>query len=187
DYTQASLRRSVAVVTQETFLFNDTVRHNIAYGSLRASQQEIIAAARAAFAHEFIMAFPQKYDTPIGERGQRLSGGERQRIAIARAILKNAPILVLDEATSALDSESEKIVQEALANLMRDRTTFVIAHRLSTIRNADLIVVLERGRIVEMGSHQALIESDGQYRRFYRLQSEGRGTETSPADALSPP
>ncbi|MFH1574050.1 MAG: ABC transporter ATP-binding protein [Acidobacteriota bacterium] len=179
DYTQASVRRSVAVVTQETFLFNDTVRHNIAYGNLRASQEEIIAAARAAFAHEFIMAFPQKYDTPIGERGQRLSGGERQRIAIARAILKNAPILVLDEATSALDSESEKIVQQALANLMQDRTTFVIAHRLSTIRNADRIVVLERGRIVEMGSHKDLIESDGQYRWFYRLQTEVGSTTFS--------
>jgi subfamily B ATP-binding cassette protein MsbA len=129
-------------------------------------------ASRAALAHDFIMKFPMKYDTLIGERGQRLSGGERQRISIARALLKDAPILILDEATSALDSESEKLVQEALTNLIRNRTTFVIAHRLSTIRNVDRILVLDHGRIVESGTHDALLHSDGLYRKFFRLQSE---------------
>ena len=172
DYTQASLRKNIAIVTQDTFLFNDTIRNNIAYGDRQASEQQIIEAAKAAFAHEFIMGFPMRYQTIIGERGQRLSGGERQRISIARAVLKDSPILILDEATSALDSESEKIVQQALANLMRNRTTFVIAHRLSTIRNADLIVVLDRGRIVEVGDHESLLLADGLYRRFFRLQTD---------------
>jgi ATP-binding cassette, subfamily B, bacterial MsbA len=171
-FTQASLRSQIAVVTQETFLFNDTIRNNIAYGDVGSSEDRVIEAAKAALAHEFILRFPKQYDTIIGERGQRLSGGERQRISIARAILKDAPILILDEATSALDSESEKLVQQALINLMQDRTTFVIAHRLSTIRNADLIVVLEHGRIVESGTHDSLIERDGPYRRFFRLQTE---------------
>ncbi len=170
NYRQHSLRRNIALVTQETFLFNDTIRNNIAYGELDASDQRIQEAARAALAHDFIVQMPMSYQTLIGERGQRLSGGERQRIAIARAILRNAPILILDEATSALDSESEKLVQQALANLMRDRTTFVIAHRLSTIRNADLIVVLDQGRIEERGTHESLIDQDGLYSRFYRLQ-----------------
>ncbi len=172
DLTQESLRRQIAIVTQETFLFNDTVRNNIAYGDTSASAQRIEEAARAALAHDFIMQFPKTYETIIGERGQRLSGGERQRISIARAILKNSPILILDEATSALDSESEKLVQQALCNLMRDRTTFVIAHRLSTIRNADLIVVLDQGRIQEMGTHDSLIEQNGLYCRFFKLQNE---------------
>jgi len=172
EYTQSSLRRQIAVVTQDTFLFNDTVRNNIAYGDVNASEEKIVEAARAAMADEFIMNFPMRYDTLIGERGQRLSGGERQRISIARALLKNAPILILDEATSALDSESEKLVQAALANLMRDRTTFVIAHRLSTIRNADRIIVLDRGRIIESGNHDSLMELEGQYSRFFRLQNE---------------
>lgn len=172
EYSQASLRRQVAMVTQETFLFNDTVRNNIAYGDVNATEEQITAAARAALADDFISRLPMKYQTLIGERGQRLSGGERQRIAIARALLKNAPILILDEATSSLDSESEKLVQQALANLIKDRTTFVIAHRLSTIRNADTILVLERGRIVEAGTHDSLIERDGAYRRFFRLQTE---------------
>jgi subfamily B ATP-binding cassette protein MsbA len=171
-FTQSSLRSQIAVVTQETFLFNDTIRNNIAYGDIGAADGRIMKAAQAALAHDFILRFPKQYDTIIGERGQRLSGGERQRISIARAILKNAPILILDEATSALDSESEKLVQQALTNLMRDRTTFVIAHRLSTIRNADLIVVLDRGRIVESGTHDSLVEQDGPYRRFFRLQTE---------------
>jgi subfamily B ATP-binding cassette protein MsbA len=171
EYSQSSLRSQIAIVTQETFLFNDTVRNNIAYGDIHASEERIMEASRTALADNFIRAFPMKYDTPIGERGQRLSGGERQRISIARAVLKNAPILILDEATSALDSESEKLVQQALVNLMRNRTTFVIAHRLSTIRSADRIVVLDRGRIVEAGSHEALLEKDGVYRRFYRLQN----------------
>jgi subfamily B ATP-binding cassette protein MsbA len=172
EYTQGSLRHQIAIVTQETFLFNDTVRNNIAYGNLNASEDQIIEAARAALADDFIMRFPMQYSTLIGERGQRLSGGERQRISIARALLRNAPILILDEATSSLDSESEKLVQQALANLIRDRTTFVIAHRLSTIRNADLIVVIEQGRIVETGSHDSLIALDGHYRKFFRLQTE---------------
>jgi subfamily B ATP-binding cassette protein MsbA len=172
EYTQRSLRNQIAIVTQETFLFNDTVRNNIAYGDINASEEKILEASRAALADDFIRDFPMQYDTLIGERGQRLSGGERQRISIARALLKNAPILILDEATSALDSESEKLVQQALANLIRDRTTFVIAHRLSTIRDADRILVLERGRIVESGNHDSLMERNGPYRRFFRLQSE---------------
>lgn len=172
DYTQSSLRRNIAIVTQETFLFNDSIRNNIAYADREASDERIIEAAKAALAHDFIMALPLQYRTVIGERGQRLSGGERQRIAIARALLKNAPILILDEATSALDSQAEQLVQQALSNLMRNRTTFVIAHRLSTIRNADLIVVLEGGRIVEMGNHEELLEANGLYRRFFLLQTE---------------
>jgi len=172
EYTQNSLRKQIAMVTQETFLFNDTVRNNIGYGDIHASEEAIVAAARAALADDFISRFPMRYATLIGERGQRLSGGERQRISIARALLKNAPILVLDEATSALDSESEKLVQQALANLIRDRTTFVIAHRLSTIRNADVIVVIDRGRIVESGTHDSLMSLDGHYRKFFRLQTE---------------
>jgi subfamily B ATP-binding cassette protein MsbA len=172
EYSQSSLRSQIAIVTQETFLFNDTVRNNIAYGDVHASEEKIIEAARAALADDFIVHFPMNYETLIGERGQRLSGGERQRISIARALLKNAPILILDEATSALDSESEKLVQEALTNLIRDRTTFVIAHRLSTIRNADTILVLENGRIVESGDHDRLMENEGPYRKYFRLQNE---------------
>jgi len=172
EYTQRSLRQNIALVTQDTFLFNDTVRSNIAYGDIRASNVAIEAAARAALAHDFIMQMPKHYETTIGERGQRLSGGERQRISIARAILRNAPILILDEATSALDSESEKLVQRALVNLMQDRTTFVIAHRLSTIRNANLIAVIDHGRIVETGTHEGLLERNGLYARFFRLQTQ---------------
>ncbi len=172
EYTQRSLRKHIALVTQETFLFNETVRNNIAYGNPEASEEKIEEAARAALAHDFIMQLPAQYHTVIGERGQRLSGGERQRISIARAILKDAPILILDEATSALDSESEKLVQQALANLMRDRTTFVIAHRLSTIRNADVIAVLEDGGIAETGTHDCLMARNGLYSRFYRLQMD---------------
>jgi subfamily B ATP-binding cassette protein MsbA len=171
DVTLASLRRQIGVVTQETVLFDDTVAGNIAYGASGASREQIEAAARAAHAHEFIVALPNQYETLIGERGQRLSGGQRQRLAIARAILKNAPILVLDEATSALDAEAELLVQEALANLMQNRTSIVIAHRLSTIRRADAIIVLERGRVAEVGRHDELLARPaGTYAMLYQMQ-----------------
>jgi subfamily B ATP-binding cassette protein MsbA len=158
------------VVTQEIVLFNDTLRNNIAYGQPGVSQKAVEEAAKAALAHDFISQLPAGYDTVIGERGVRLSGGERQRIAIARAILKNAPILILDEATSALDSESESLVQSALHNLMVGRTVVVIAHRLSTVRRADRIVVIEDGRITDIGSHEELMNKLGTYRRLYDLQ-----------------
>ncbi|MFI5114058.1 MAG: ABC transporter ATP-binding protein [Terriglobales bacterium] len=170
DVTLASLRSQIGIVTQETVLFNDTVRNNIAYGQPHVSQREVEEAARAALAVEFIRALPEGYETMIGERGVRLSGGERQRIAIARAILKNAPILILDEATSALDSESESLVQSALQNLMTGRTVLVIAHRLSTVRRADRIVVLENGTISDIGAHEQLMQKLGTYRRLYELQ-----------------
>jgi len=170
EVTLASLREQVGIVTQETVLFNDTVRNNIAYGQPHVALKEVEAAARAALAHDFIQALPAGYDEVIGERGVRLSGGERQRIAIARAILKNAPILILDEATSALDSESEALVQSALHNLMNGRTVFVIAHRLSTVRRADRIVVIENGAIADVGAHEDLMTKLGTYRRLYELQ-----------------
>ena len=167
----ASLRRQIGFVTQETVLFDETLASNIAYGVAGASPEAIEAAARAAHAHEFIAAMPKGYQTVIGERGQRLSGGQRQRIAIARAILKNAPILVLDEATSALDAEAELLVQDALANLMQGRTSIVIAHRLSTIRRADAIIVLERGRVAEIGRHDELVARPrGTYAMLYQMQ-----------------
>ncbi|MGA2966562.1 MAG: ABC transporter ATP-binding protein [Terriglobales bacterium] len=170
DVTLESLRSQIGIVTQDTVLFNDTVRNNIAYGQPHVPQKRVEEAARAARAHEFISALPEGYDTMIGERGVRLSGGERQRIAIARAILKNAPILILDEATSALDSESESLVQAALQNLMSGRTVFVIAHRLSTVRRADRIVVLDNGTIGDIGAHEELMQRLGTYRRLYELQ-----------------
>jgi ATP-binding cassette, subfamily B, bacterial MsbA len=170
DVTLASLRAQIGIVTQETVLFDDTIAANIAYGRPAASGAEIEAAARAAHAHEFIVTLPDAYDTMIGERGQRLSGGQRQRLAIARAILRDSPILILDEATSSLDAESEMLVQDALSNLMLNRTSFVIAHRLSTVRRADAIVVLERGAIVEAGTHDELIARGGAYAKLYELQ-----------------
>lgn len=171
DVTLASLRGAIGIVTQETILFDDTIAANIAYGNRDATPEEIERAARAAHAHEFIAALPDGYDTFIGERGQRLSGGQRQRIAIARAILKNSPILVLDEATSSLDAESERLVQEALQALMANRTSFVIAHRLSTVRRADAIVVLDQGKVCEVGRHDELLaRPDGAYARLYALQ-----------------
>ena len=188
DVTLASLRQQIGIVTQDTVLFDDSIATNIAYGSPAASPREIEAAARAANAHDFIVALPRAYDTMIGERGQRLSGGQRQRLAIARALLKNAPILVLDEATSALDTESELLVQEALANLMLNRTSFVIAHRLSTIRRADAIIVLERGRVVEIGRHDELLtRPEGTYATLYQLQLlEGRKAERRAVSSVVP-
>jgi subfamily B ATP-binding cassette protein MsbA len=170
DATLSTLRQQIALVTQETVLFNDTVRHNIAYGKPEATQAELEEAATIALAHDFIMQMPKGYDTVVGERGIFLSGGQRQRLAIARAVLVNAPVLILDEATSALDAESERLVQQAIANLVRNRTTIVIAHRLSTVRRADVIVVMEGGRIIEMGTHSELLARNGQYRRLYELQ-----------------
>jgi subfamily B ATP-binding cassette protein MsbA len=182
DLTLRSLRGQIGIVTQETVLFDDTIASNIAYGVPGAARAEIEAAARAAHAHEFVDTLPQKYETQIGERGQRLSGGQRQRLAIARALLKNSPILILDEATSSLDAESELLVQDALANLMRNRTAFVIAHRLSTVRRADAIVALERGRVAEIGRHDELLaRAGGVYAKLYALQIFDQRRE--PADA----
>jgi ATP-binding cassette, subfamily B, bacterial MsbA len=170
DLTLRTLRHQIGLVSQHTFLFNDTVRNNISYGDPERSMDDIMAAAKAAYAHDFIMALPEGYDTDIGEMGLQLSGGQRQRLAIARALLKDAPILILDEATSALDAESERSVQNALDNLMTQRTTLVVAHRLSTIRRADRIVVLVDGKIAEQGSHEQLMARKQEYSRLYSMQ-----------------
>ena len=175
----ASLRSQIGIVTQETVLFDDTIASNIAFGRPAAARADIEAASRTAHAHEFIVALDEGYDTPIGERGQRLSGGQRQRLAIARALLRDSPILILDEATSSLDAESEMLVQEALSTLMRNRTSLVIAHRLSTVRRADAIVVLEQGRIVEVGTHDELLARGGAYAKLYELQL--KEDQTGPA------
>jgi subfamily B ATP-binding cassette protein MsbA len=183
EVTLRSLRAQVGIVTQETVLFDESIAQNIAYGSPTASTAEIEAAARAAHAHEFILKQPHGYETRIGERGQKLSGGQRQRLAIARALLKNSPILILDEATSALDTESEHLVQDALANLLRNRTAFVIAHRLSTVRRADVIVALERGRVAEIGRHDELLANpESVYAKLYARQAFEREPE-APAPA----
>ncbi len=183
DVTQRSLRQNIGIVTQQTILFDDTIRNNIAYGRPDLPAEEVTAAAKAAHAHNFITALPNGYDTQIGENGIRLSGGERQRIAIARALLKDPPVLILDEATSNLDSDSEKAVQSALEVLMRGRTTLVVAHRLSTVRNADRIYVLVAGRIVEEGSHEELLARNGEFARLYNMQfavQENRNAPTGP-------
>ena len=182
--TLRSLREQIAIVTQETILFNDTVWNNICYGQPGMTEERVYAAARAALAHDFITALPEGYQAVLGERGQRLSGGQRQRLAIARALLKDSPILILDEATSELDSESELLVQKALANLMTERTVFVIAHRLSTIRRADKIIVLEDGVIAETGTHQELLARSGTYARLYELQFADSDAAPSTAGPL---
>ena len=176
DVTIASLREQIGKVTQETVLFNDTVRNNIAYGQPDVPMNKVEEAARMALAHDFILNMPDGYNTKIGEKGTRLSGGERQRLAIARAILKNAPILILDEATSALDMESEQYVQAALANLMQGRTVFVIAHRLSTVRRAARIAVIESGEITEIGTHEELMRHSGTHQRLYIMQFSTEGS-----------
>jgi subfamily B ATP-binding cassette protein MsbA len=173
DYTLASLRAHIGIVTQETILFNETVVHNIGYGKPGAGFDDIVHAAQLAYAHEFIEELPQGYHTIIGERGVKLSGGQRQRIAIARALLKNPPILILDEATSELDAEAEFIFQKALANVVEGRTVFVIAHRLATVMKADRIVVVDGGQIAEMGTHEDLLAHKGLYNRLHSLQMSG--------------
>jgi ABC-type multidrug transport system fused ATPase/permease subunit len=169
--TLASVREHISVVSQEPFLFNGTIRENILYGKLDATDAELIAAAKAANCYEFIARLPEGFDTSVGERGVKLSVGEKQRVSIARALLKNAPILILDEATASVDTATERLIQEALEHLMRGRTSFVIAHRLSTIRNADQILVLRQGEIVERGTHEELLRRDGLYAKLARIQN----------------
>jgi ABC-type multidrug transport system fused ATPase/permease subunit len=178
--SRRSLRQQIAYVGQIVQLFRGTIRENIGVGRLGASEAEIVAAAKAAHAHEFILGFPAGYDTPVGEHGMQLSGGERQRIAVARALIKNAPIILLDEATAALDSESERHVQDAIAELCKGRTTLVVAHRLTTIMHADCILVVEDGLIVESDRHDELLRKGGRYAAFYHLQLKEQGTAREP-------
>lgn len=173
EVTQESLRKNIALIPQDPSLFNRTIMENIRYGNLQAGDEEVFEAARKAYIHDYILTLPQGYQSKVGERGVMLSGGERQRIAIARAILKNAPVLVLDEATSALDSESEHYIQEALRDLMKGKTVIAIAHRLSTLKEMNKIVVMEKGKIVEEGSHATLLRKKGAYYNFYKMQSAG--------------
>ena len=180
-----SLRQHVAYVGQDVFLFRATIRENIEFGKPGASEDEIMAAARAAYAHDFIMSFPRGYETPVGEHGLQLSGGQRQRVAIARALIRNAPIILLDEATAALDSESELQVREAMERLCRGRTTLVIAHRLHTVSHADCIFVVEDGRAVESGRHDELLRAGGRYASFYRLQLKEQETRSPVAAVVS--
>jgi subfamily B ATP-binding cassette protein MsbA len=170
DYEIESLRKQMGVVTQESILFNDTIFNNIAFGMGNVKEEDVVHAAKVANAHEFIIKTENGYETKIGERGSKLSGGQRQRLSIARAVLKNPPILILDEATSALDSESEKLVQDALNNLMKNRTSIIIAHRLSTIQHADEIIVIQQGKIIERGNHDILIEGNGLYKKLIQIQ-----------------
>jgi ATP-binding cassette subfamily B protein len=172
DFTQASLRAHIGIVPQDTVLFNDTIYYNIAYGRPDATREQIIEAAKSAHIHDFVSSLPDGYDTLVGERGLKLSGGEKQRVAIARTILKNPPILIFDEATSALDSHTEKAIQQELKQISANRTTLIIAHRLSTIVDADRIIVLDGGRVIESGSHRELVEQGGRYAEMWRLQQE---------------
>jgi subfamily B ATP-binding cassette protein MsbA len=166
--TTASLRGQIAIVSQDVFIFDDTVAHNIAYGADALDHDKVVAAAKEAAIHDFILSLPDGYETRLGEQGTRLSGGQKQRISIARALLKEAPILLLDEATSALDNESEKLIQQTLNTLQKGRTTLIIAHRLSSIKDADNIVYIDKGRIIQQGSHDALIKSNGPYKKLYQ-------------------
>jgi ATP-binding cassette, subfamily B, heavy metal transporter len=183
DLTQQSLRQAIGIVPQDTVLFNDTLYYNILYGRPDATREEVIAAARAAQLHAFVEHLPDGYEARVGERGLKLSGGEKQRVAIARALLKNPPILLFDEATSALDSKTEKLIQASLEEAARGRTTLIIAHRLSTVMNADEIVVMEHGRIVERGTHLDLLGADGLYARMWALQQQERSPAISPSRA----
>ena len=171
--SRKSLRQGIGYVGQDVFLFRGTIRENIAFGKVDATEDEIIAAARAANAHDFIMTFPQGYDASVGEHGLQLSGGQRQRVAVARALIKDAHLILLDEATAALDSESEKLVQDAIAHLTKGRTTLVIAHRLHTVAHADRILVIENGVVAESGRHEELLRKNGRYASLYRLQLKG--------------